>query len=419
MKKTFLISIICTLLMLTACSSNDEKVNVIKGPGAANDSQMVSFNELCEGTAAGFLGNSENLLVTRKDSREYKLFSVNTVSKESSFVCSVSSDNEDYLFEIAPDGKKLIFNNRLVDIESKQSSFLPNAGIPPGYKPDGFPTLQSYSFTKDSEVILSSPFHYIKKYYALSRTSFDNGTVPETRHILFMEVGERIKEPTPNMFSGIKVPDITSLKDPKLLLDELKYVFIGFSKDAGQTPLYVFDFFKKSFVLIDENVRTYDLSPDRKKAAYVKKSEKSGFPDTLLTFDLETGEKKELKSSSLISGIKWSQSSSWIAYSAGENTECDIGIVKADGSANEQLTYGMHSGEMLAWSRSGSKLAFTSRGQKTSEAPKVYIITLNIKETYDITGNTDNDPARRQMLRQLSDIIKKETSTVFKQGGKG
>lgn len=413
MKKSLLTFTIMAAVLLSACQSQENRVNIIKGPGNANNSLMVGFNELCEGTAEGFLGNSDTLLVSRKSPGGREFFTIHTVTKEKNVIFTgLIADS--CAVEISPDGGQFICGNYLVDLESKKVRLLHDPGTAKEPGAAAYSNPPSYSFAGRNEVLLVDPFYYIKKYYSGDRKSYNMQNYSETNRLSFAYIGEKTQGPDLKGFNSLKLPEITHLSSPTFLPDEMKYIFIGFKQARRETPLYVLDLFLKKFILIDEDVKTYTLSPDKKTIAYIEKSSDRDTPlNRVFTANLEGEGKKELLTMYNMTGIEWSRNSNWIAYSGGEKGKSDAGIIQADGTGNEQLTHGMAAGAGLAWSHSGNRLAFTSGTEDTSPGPRVYIIALNMAGVGQITES----PAaaaleRKRTAAQLIEILRRETAKV-------
>jgi Tol biopolymer transport system component len=271
--------------------------------------------------------------------------------------------------------------------------------------PDGIPRPPSYSFIGSSEVVLTDPFFYIMKYYL---------TIAEAGSINAKNIEPEIKE----SFSKIQRPDIDHIISPKLISEDLLYVFIGYRNNTQGTYLYVLDLYEKKFKLLNENVKTYRLSPDRKKIAYIKTNKGTPGSDTLITINTDGTDKNELVHMPHITGLEWSHSGGWIALSAGEKGDCDINIIKSDGTHKEQLTHGMNPSGKLSWSYTGDKIAFTSGEGKPSPESRVYIIKLNIEDTSKIARSEPRNLERVKMSKLLIETLRKETDTLIDQSKK-
>ena len=93
----------------------------------------------------------------------------------------------------------------------------------------------------------------------------------------------------------------------------------------------------------------------------------------------------------------------------GGSTKIDVGIIKADGTSNEQLTNEMHPSGKPSWSYSGKKLAFTSYDPEKGSTPRVYIITLSSQDdTWSEAPMTDSE--KISFSRNLLDALLLETS---------
>jgi hypothetical protein len=420
MKRFSFMIIACALLTAVAsgCREDGEKINVIKGPGAANNSIMAGFNELCDGSSEGFASDDSTLITSEKLDGGYRFYAVNLRSGEKRQVFS-GTVKDGYCFQMSPGGGSFLCNNHLVEIGTGRAEYLPEADGLTGKQPDGYPSLPSYAFLDDREVILVSPFYYIRKYYMHASGSFGVAEAVNSGRVALAETGEKLVRPELNMFRDITAPDLDYIKEPVLLLDELKYIFIGCKGAAGETLLYAFDFFTGKFNLIDKDVKSYSVSSDRKKVAYIKSEPAGRQRDILCVSALDGTDKRELADFSEISGAKWSPGGNWIAYSAGNEDGCDIGIIKPDGGSGEQLTHGMYSSGSPFWSPSESMLAFTSSGAGNHfGAPKVYIIKLNhTAGAQNPEPEAQPDPSREKKKQQLLDILRRETSSVMKQTG--
>lgn len=414
MKKLSLVCLTFFILLMFGCTSKEGKVNVIKGPGSANNSLMVSFNELCTGEAEGFLGKGDHILVS-KEVDEKRIFSVvNSASKEEDTLLSVQA-GKNYSLEISQDGTKLLFNNLLVDIETKKAIHLPVLEELTLLKSEEFIYPPSYSFVNKNEVVLTDPFYYITKFYPLMKEASGFRLDSGYRRINFeIAYDSKLNKDIIKDFAKIKKPDIDYIKKPKLLLDELKYTFIGYLKSSKNTRLYVLDLYKKEFKVIDNNVKDYTLSPDHRKIAYIKTDTRSPYSYSLFTANIDRTNRREVLQLPFISGLEWSKNSDWIAYSGGKSSSCDIGIIKEDGRQREQLTHGMNSTDKLSWSPSGDKIAFTSYG---SSDPRVYIIKLNIEDRPYTSEKNYKSQERSAMSKMLLETLRKETTSVMKQLG--
>jgi hypothetical protein len=399
--------IMCTVFLITSlpsCGIEEEKISIIKGSGSANSSLMVSFNELCAGEVEGFLGRGDQILVSRASDGVYVLSAVDAASKEEDVLITVKNE-QGCTPEISQDGKKFLLNNILIDIETKESKVFPAVEEVMLRNPDGIPHPPSYSFIGSSEVALTDPFFYIMKYYF---------TITEAGSINANKTESEIKEG----FSKIQRPDIDYIISPKLIPEDLLYVFIGYRNSTQVRYLYVLDLYEKEFKLLNENVKTYRLSPDKKKIAYIRTNKGTSGSDTLITINTDGTDKKELVQMPHIAGLEWSHSGGWIALSAGEKGGCDISIIKSDGTHKEQLTHGMNPSDKLSWSYTGDKIAFTSGEGKPSPEYRVYIIKLNIEDTSRIARNEPRSFERGKMSKLLIETLRKETDTLINQSKK-
>lgn len=401
------------MLILAGCSSADEKINIIKGPGNANNSYMVGLNELCIGSVEAFIGENDDLLISNKSSKGYEFSRINVVSKENESIISMLVD-DNYTLEVSSDGKRFICNDYLVDIYEKNSRILAPYNLVKEPRPAGFPIVPSYSFTMGNELIFTDPFYYTKKYYKDPVKKTTTGLEHKPQPISFVQLGDMKQKAYPYTFTDLKVPEISYLKDPILLLEDLKYVFTGYNKNTGESSLYVFDLFTKEFIQIDDAIKAYTLSPDGKLIAYIKKIGGSTPGNKLFVTTINGEDKKEILDLYNINGIVWSPNSTWIAYSGGEKSKNDIGIIKTDGSGHEQLTNGMNSTNKLAWSHSGSKLAFTTFESNTASNLKVYIITLNIPHIQITNKTSSADDEKKYISEQLLNVLKAETLKQLK-----
>lgn len=412
-KKTCTAILAIVLLASTGCSSEDGKVNVISGPGKANSTMLISFNELCSGSVEGFLGNSEKLL-TRLEDKSNILFNEIDSDKGTKRKLFSTTASKATSVEIAPDGSNFLCNNCLINTSSGLTKQLPIILINTSGATVDTTTLLSYSFTESSEILLINPLYYIQKYFTAA-SSVNTLKKTALSYMRFTPLGDRRPSPGTNnsesikSFKDIVIPDITSVKSASLISDRLKCVFTA-STHEKNTPLYILDLYKKEFTLIANSVKDYSLSPGRTIAAYVDEGQ-NGSNDRLMTINLETGLKKELISLPQIEAAAWSENSSWIAYSGG-STKIDIGIIKADGTSNEQLTNGMHPSGKPSWSSNGKKLAFTSYDREKEASPKVYIITLNNQEdTWNEASSIDS--ARDAASEKFLDAFRYETHILL------
>lgn len=400
MKKTLAVLSVFLFVVLSGCSSG-EKVTVIKGPGQANSSLMVGFNEICAGKVEAFSGDS--LIVSRNTGKDAEFYLVQTASKETKKLLTAPFIN-DCCFNISKDGKKFLYGNYLVDIENDKSGLLPGINAAEKVSTRG---MSDYAFNEEGGIMLASPNYYIERYYKKINKGVFN-TTNQSAPVLFMKTGDIKSKSTLPSFNNIHVPEIDYIKNGELLLGQLKYVFIGGVDNKDNTPLYALDFYQTGFQSIDSNVKSYLVSPDKKSVAYIRKGTGERPQNVLVIADMDGKSKKELNSCEDISGVEWSSDGNWIAYSGGQRNKRDIYIVKADGSGMEQLTHGMNPTGAIAWSKKGGEIAFTSEANGLDAKQTAYIIKLDLK-TVETGESTDNDNARNEMVKQLREVIRMET----------
>ncbi len=400
MRKTLVQIPIFLLMLLTGCSSAN-KVTVIKGPGQANSSMMISFNEFCQGKVEGFSG--ESLILSRNIGNNMEFYIVDSKSKEVTQLLTAPFKN-DYYFRISKDGKKFLYENYLVDIEKNKSEHLPEAGINMPYDIVG---VADYSFINESEVILSNPFYYIEKYYSDMKKSIKKVSA-NTMPVMLMKTGDIKSNIINPRFNNIKIPDIDYIENGELLSDQLKYVFIGYRDGQDDTQLYAFDFFIKEFQLVDSNVESYSIAPNNKTMAYIKKETGDKPLNRLIVMNLDGKDRKELVAYESITGMAWSSDGKWIAYSGGERNKRDVYIININGSGTEQLTQGMNPAGVVAWSKTGKQIAFSSGSDLLDDKKTAYMIKLNLK-TVEANESPVNEEERIGMANSLKEIIRMET----------
>ncbi|MCX8129819.1 MAG: hypothetical protein N3I35_06940 [Clostridia bacterium] len=385
MKKVFLV--LCLISLFTGCKS-EEKVNVIKGAGMANSSLMVSFNELCKGSVEGFLGKDENLLIYRKSGSTYSYHIIDTKSGTDTLMFTSDSAYKEYT-EISPDGNKVIINDLLFDRIRREQTHLPDGmdKVPGNTDPQPLP---SYMFTKDSELLMINPMIYIKKY----------------------------KKMITSISKDIELPDLTAIGSLKVLPRQLKCVFTGKSSASSGMSLYTFDLYSKEFLLVDDNILDFSISPTEDSIAYIRKNSDEESGHELHITGLDDNKKRKIATQGKISGMEWSPNGNWIAYSGGKGQESDVWIVKRDGVLNEQLTQSMFSTGKLDWSSSGKLLAFTSDAYAKSENQSVsdstvYTVTLNIDDPENIPKTAGQGPERVLLEKELIKILREETAAIL------
>lgn len=403
MKKAAIFILLFSLLLATSCSSHENaKVNIIKGAGQANNSLMIGFNMLCSGRLEGFLGDSGAILASRQANGNRVFYSVGLKDKKERRLLEVPADS-DYHVEISEDGSQFLYNNYLVNTSTGIYDTFAELKTDAAAVPAGFTHPPSYSFAGGNEALLTDPFYYIAKYYSPLKAA-------KTKNLLSVKyktmlLNDRAAQPDLGNLGSIKVPDVSYIKDPCLLLNKLKYTFIGYKRNTGDTPLYLFDIYTRQFQLIDTGVKCYSISPDGMKIAYVKNTARSSSEDALFTADISGTAKKQLVTLPSISGITWSGGSSWIAYSGGEKPDSDIWIIKRDGTGQEQMTHGMYASGRIEWSGSGNLISFTSKPGGSNE--QIYVIHLNLppEEAAKNSGAADSskEPAVRKVLQLLRD----------------
>jgi Tol biopolymer transport system component len=172
------------------------------------------------------------------------------------------------------------------------------------------------------------------------------------------------------------------------------------------------DLYSAAFNMLCGNVFTFSLSPDTKLIAFIEYPEEGKQFDTLYTVDISGQNKNMLLGLSDFSGIQWSPTGDYIAYSGGKDSERDIGIIRKDGTDNELLTHGMSSTGEPHWSKDSSRIAFTS----SKSSPFVYIITLNMAMEAPSYKGKSIPSQKREMVSWLKNLLAKETENILSSG---
>ena len=391
------------VLLVSGCSRSGEEINILEGPGSANSSRLIGFSRLCAGTAEAFV-NGASMLVSEETGDGWNLFSADLISGSTTRLLSLSPESG-HTVELSADGKMLLCGGTLYNLQSGSQQSLPGAAYAGSTVPDGVSALTPFSFAGGNELLFTDPYYYIRKYSLPGQK-----TTARLTTIALIKLGDKSSPAPFNGFSGLIMPQLDYIKAPRLLPDDLKYVFIGIRPDSKETPLYMLDLFEKKFTLLDENVRSFTLAPDGRSLAYIAVNE--GQDDRLMASDTSGSFRKELLSLEYLSEIEWSPKGGWIAWSGGRENRCDAGIIKADGTSNEQLTNAMYTGPRLAWSAAGDKLAFTSMA--AGKNPETYVATLAGTDQPESYGNKYSDPAKEVMSAQLMNLLRKETALAFK-----
>jgi hypothetical protein len=405
MRKATAIVLICFMMTAAGCRSKD-KVTVIKGPGTANSSHMISFNQFCPGRVEGFTG--KELIVSQLTGDTMEFYRVDTVTKEKDLLLS-TPQKDNYCFMISNDGKKFLYDSYLVDIGNKKSVNLPVQ------KEKALSNLQgacvpNYTFIEDSELVYINPFYYINKYYKKGLYGLKNINYRNEAPV-FMKLGDSGKNLKAPGFSSIDAPDVDFISHGQLLYRQLKYIFIGHKVSSNETFLYAFDFLTKKFQLIDSNVQSFFTAPNNTKIAYVKKTSGEKPEKKLITAGIDGKKEKELKTFQEISAVAWSADGEWIAFSGGEKSKNDLYIIKSDGTSEEQLTEGMNPTGNIAWSETGAEIAFSSSSNDLAGIQTVFIIKMNMK-TGAAVESPIQDYETKDMANKLIDIIRMETNEI-------
>jgi len=431
MKKILCFIITCSfILSMSGCKSGTEKINIIKGAGQANNSLLVNLKQLGNGEIEGFL-KGDDILLCNSDANGKNFFKINSSTNEKLTLPTLPVAYGAQL-QISPDGEQFVVDNSLVNIKANKWLSLPNLINEPSTSLNAktvFMPLNSYSymFTDESELLYTNPYYYVTKYLGtdIKSSAAKSPSKKEYNDLLALE----------RHFKPFKLPDIAlALSQPELLIDDLECIFIGFDNKTNKTCLYVFDLFSNKFKLIDENVRSYSISFDRKKIAYIKMAENESGQDKLLVSNMDGTAKKELATLPALVGLAWSKADSWIAFSGGEKSNYDIWVVKSNGTAKEQLTNGLFSTDKLFWSDNGNKVAFTSNKEfeladltgikPSSEAisdfslpvdnSTAYILTLNIQDSKKSSITHQASSSRTELSQHILNILRRETELNLK-----
>lgn len=405
MRKITAIVLICFLMSAAGCRDND-KVTVIKGPGSANSSLMVSLNQMCPGRVEGFAG--KELIVSQITGGKVEFYGIDIVTKEKVLHLS-APNNDNYCFKISNDGKKFLYDHYLVDIDSNKSVNLPVQGEKALYKSQGT-RIPSYTFAKDGEIIYVNPFYYVDRYYKKGLYGVMNTNYTK-QSPAFMKLGDKGKSVKAQGFGIIEAPDVDFISDGELLQDQLKYIFIGHKVSKNETYLYAFDFLTKKFQLMDSNVKSFFPAPGNTEIAYIRKTTGEKPENKLIITGIDEKKEKELKTFQEISTVAWSSDGEWIAFSGGEKSKKDMFIIKSDGTSEEQLTEGMNPTGNIAWSETGEEIAFSSASNDLAGKQTVFKIKMNMK-TVKKAGNPVRDDERGNMANKLIDIIRTETDEI-------
>lgn len=408
LKQLFFIMLLA--LAFSGCSPTENKINIIKGAGNANNSLVLSFSELCPGTVEGFGADNDNVLISVRNGEKLELYNINADTREREFIFSAVAD-EHYYTEVSPDGRNIILNDQLISLESREASYLPPQPLN-NARPGRMDNIPRYSFFEGSEVILTDPYYYLNKYFKVSLNRVGEGHSTSYGIILAGDIRTTLR---PESYKAIKAPEIDAILDFKLIPRALKFVFTGIKSQTGDVGLYAFDFTARKFTLLDSNVRFFSISPDGNSIAYVKNAPGQTSVTALCTSMLNGEGKKELDTLEEINSVAWSSDSQWVAYSGSNNSSSDVFVCKYDGSAQEQLTSNINSAGKLAWK--GNRLAFTSVYENKETPPTTYIITLNTDNTESLPFS-NIVPGNQTLYKQLVDFLRKETSVVLSKRAK-
>lgn len=396
-----LLAMALVFVVFAGCSQQEGKVNVIKGPGTANSSLMVSFSELCTGEAEGFAGNPDNLVVSQNNGTERVFSLVNIPTTQTTPLLSIISGSSPS-FQLSPNGRKLLVNDLLYDLDESKKDYLPPVEAEITAKVSLPSYLPSYSFIGGAEPVLSNPYYYIRRY---------GNVLPVIALRPFEAAASRVIPAGDTTLPKASL-NVDLISMPSFLPGELRYLFIGHKNASADPKLYSFDIVNRKLSQIDTGVGSYAVSPDGGFIAYVKKTRDDDTAEKLIIADANGDAKKELHTAPSIAGIAWSSSSEWLAFSAGEPSRGDVHVIKPDGSSREKLTQGMNAGGKLAWW--GKRLAFTSVNNGIS---KVYTILLNIEDK-GYLPEVQVAPEKQEAYDRLLEVLRSETLKVRKSGSK-
>lgn len=401
--------IVCFMVMsLLLCGCNDDtgKVKVIPGAGMANSSMMTGFGKLCEGSVEIFVPQGDALVASRISEGRVELFRVERASSSESRLLSTL---QRYPLHIQTDGNKLLAGSCLVNLDTGTVIQLPQ--LPTEYTGNGetLITDKNYLLSQEGEVLLANPHYYLTRFIPDDPKFKKTSLVADTPSA-WLPLGDKARRLNPDAYKGIQAPELKKLSDYSLLLEQGLFVFTGLDKGTGISRLYTFDLLTRKFHLLDSDVSHFEAAPDTNRIAYIKKGIAPGSQDKLMACKWDGSGRLELASRPQLLGFRWSPNGGWLAYSGGEKSKCDIGIVDARGKKAEQLTYGMFSTDRLAWAPEGNLLAFTSRQDDSSSS--VYAITLNIQDPAYPPEPVDT--ARKQLSLQLKELMRQETAAFWK-----
>lgn len=382
MRKRMLTLILITLFTLCSCGLKTDTIYLVDDN--FNDSssfsdyiKILNINKITDGWVKGFMPNKNDILVARSKDAFYTLstVSIDNLAVESEIYKSTSPIIP--YIEVSSISKKVLAGDMLIDINTNTTTKLKTSKS----RSETISDYSSYSFLT-GDIPVNIDFEYL---YDIIN-NLGTGLLAEGKQYFDIINTWFFISKDNNWYINFKPISMHNLN-----LSVQKYFFIssyGSSSYTIGSNLWCYDFRTRTLNKIDDNVKTFEVSPDQNLIGYVVIKDGN---ESLMTYNfndtISKTNKKLMATFPDISGLQFSPSGKWLSFSAGEKQKNDIYLTSSyDSKLIEQLTHGYNSTGTMYWSKDSRRIAFNSfKKEGLPQNPDIYSISITIKKEKSLT----------------------------------